>query len=110
MTRPTHFRATQPMDTNRTLDVERLTMSDDPHLRSLAFPITIREMGIDDLAVVFHLGERLFTAEKWPNLYRSWDVYDVLSLFVSDGDFCLVAELEDRIIGFALGSYRAPAF
>ena len=39
--------------------------------------LEIREMDIDDLATVFHLGEQLFTAEKWPNLYRSWDVYDL---------------------------------
>ena len=67
--------------------------------------LEIREMDIDDVAIVFHLGERLFTAGKSPNLYRSWDVYDLLSLFASDGDFCLVAELEDQIVGFALGYF-----
>jgi len=34
--------------------------------------IAIREMELEDLSVVFALGERLFTAEKWPNLYRTW--------------------------------------
>ena len=29
---------------------------------------------IDDLAGVFHLGERLFQAEKVPNLYPTWNV------------------------------------
>jgi ribosomal protein S18 acetylase RimI-like enzyme len=67
--------------------------------------LEIREMELDDLATVFHLGEQLFTAERWPNLYRSWDVYDLLTLFTSDGEFCLVAELEERIVGFALGSF-----
>jgi ribosomal protein S18 acetylase RimI-like enzyme len=67
--------------------------------------LEIREMDIDDVAIVFHLGERLFTAGKSPNLYRSWDVYDLMLLFTSDGDFCLVAELEDQIVGFALGSF-----
>ncbi len=65
---------------------------------------TIRQMEIDDLAAVFHLGERLFTAREAPNLYRTWDEYEVISLFQSDAEFCLVAEDEDEIVGFALGT------
>jgi ribosomal protein S18 acetylase RimI-like enzyme len=64
----------------------------------------IREMVLDDLPEVFALGQRLFTAEKWPTLYRSWDQYEVVELFDSDGEFCLVAETEHRIVGFALGT------
>lgn len=78
-------------------------MSYVPRKHSVPSDLEIRELELDDLATVFHLGEQLFTAEKWPNLYRSWDVYDLLSLFASDGEFCLVAELDDRIVGFALG-------
>ena len=66
--------------------------------------LTIREMEIDDIARVFHLGEKLFTARKVPNLYRTWDEYEVVSLFQSDPEFCLVAYSDDTIIGFALGS------
>jgi ribosomal protein S18 acetylase RimI-like enzyme len=62
-------------------------------------------MELDDLATVFHLGEQLFTAGRWPVLYRSWDVYDLLTMFASDGEFCLVAELEGQLVGFALGSF-----
>jgi ribosomal protein S18 acetylase RimI-like enzyme len=65
---------------------------------------TIREMALRDLAQVFALGQRLFTAEKWPTLYRSWDEYEVVQLFDSDGEFCLVAENGHRIVGFALGT------
>ncbi len=65
---------------------------------------TIRHMEIDDLAAVFHLGEKLFTAREAPNLYRTWDEYEVISLFQSDSEFCLVAEDEDDIVGFALGT------
>jgi len=32
----------------------------------------IRQMQIDDLAAVFHLGEKLFTLKKYPTLYRTW--------------------------------------
>ncbi len=66
--------------------------------------IEIREMDLDDLPQVFDIGEKLFTAEKWPNLYRTWDEYELLELYAANKDLCLVAEIEDRIIGFALGS------
>lgn len=67
--------------------------------------VSIREMELDDLSAVFALGERLFTAEKWPTLYRTWDEYELVEIFASEGELCLVAENEeDRIIGFALGT------
>lgn len=61
-------------------------------------------MTIDDLALVFHMGEKLFRAEHAPNTYRAWDEYEVTDLFYSDTEFCLVAEYEEQTIGFALGT------
>ena len=66
--------------------------------------LSIREMELEDVHRVFQLGERLFTADRWPSLYRTWDEYEVVGLFASDGDFCFVADLDERIIGFALGT------
>ena len=66
--------------------------------------VKIRPMEIDDLSKVFHLGEKLFEAEKLPNLYRTWDEFEVVELFHGDPEFCLVAEINKRIIGFALGT------
>jgi ribosomal protein S18 acetylase RimI-like enzyme len=66
--------------------------------------VVIREMEIDDLATVFHLGEKLFTAQDVPNLYRTWDEYEVISLFQTDAELCLVAEADEEIVGFALGT------
>jgi ribosomal protein S18 acetylase RimI-like enzyme len=66
--------------------------------------VVIRQMEIDDLADVFHLGEKIFTAREVPNLYRTWDEYEVISLFQSDSEFCLVAEIEEEIVGFILGT------
>jgi ribosomal protein S18 acetylase RimI-like enzyme len=69
--------------------------------------ITVRQMQIDDVAPVFHLGERLFTA-KVPNLFRTWDEYEVINFFQNDSESCLVAEdgddETDGIIGFVLGT------
>jgi ribosomal protein S18 acetylase RimI-like enzyme len=64
----------------------------------------IREMEIDDLADVFHLGETVFKAERVPNLYRTWGEFEVVELFNSDSEFCLVAEARNKIVGFALGT------
>ena len=66
--------------------------------------VEIREMDIDDLAPVFHLGERLFTSEKVPTLYRTWDENEVTGIFQEDPEFCLVAEVDDQTVGFALGT------
>jgi len=66
--------------------------------------IIVREMEIDDLAAVFHLGEKLFTARKVPNLYRTWDEYEVVSLFQSDPELCLAAEIDGQLVGFAMGT------
>ena len=65
-------------------------------------------MEIDDVAPVFHLGERLFTASEVPNLFRTWDEYEVINFFQNDSESCLVAETgDDRtegIVGFVLGT------
>ncbi len=64
----------------------------------------IREMELGDLEPVYLLGERLFTADRWPSLYRTWDEYELAALFVSDGELCFVAEADERVIGFAIGT------
>jgi len=65
--------------------------------------IEIRQMELKDLPAVFRLGQRLFTAEKLPTLYRSWDEHEILELFSSDEETCLVAETDRKIVGFTLG-------
>lgn len=66
--------------------------------------LEIRELTIDDLAAVFHLGEQLFTSDYSPSMYRTWDEYEITTLFNSDNELCLVAELGNEIVGFALGT------
>jgi len=66
--------------------------------------VTIREMELEDLPSVYALGEAVFTADKWPSLYRTWDEYEPVGLFNSDGEFCFVADAEGAVAGFALGS------
>lgn len=77
--------------------------------------ITIRTMRLEDLPKVYALGEALFTAEKWPALYRTWDEYEIIEYFASDGEFCLVAvtepeedaeddDHEEELVGFCLGT------
>lgn len=64
----------------------------------------VRKMEIDDLGTVFHLGERLFTPEKYPNLYRVWDEFEVTGLFHSEPELCLVADIDGKTEGFLMGS------
>ena len=64
----------------------------------------IRVMTIDDLATVFHIGEQLFTSEYSSSMYRTWDEYEITTLFNSDSELCLVAELAGEVVGFALGT------
>lgn len=66
--------------------------------------VRIREMTIDDLSEVFHIGEEIFTSEYSPILYRTWDEYEITTLFNSDSELCLVAEADEEIRGFALGT------
>jgi len=66
--------------------------------------VDIRQMDIDDLSSVYHLGESLFTSEEFPILYRTWDAYEVTDYFTSDPDYCLVADLDGNVIGFALAT------
>jgi ribosomal protein S18 acetylase RimI-like enzyme len=66
--------------------------------------LEIREMEIDDLAPVFHLGEKLFTSERHANLYRTWDEYEVTVLFQQDPELCLVADDDGKLAGFLMGT------
>ena len=82
---------------------ERATPEDDLS-RKREFELEIREMEIDDIPAVFHLGEQIFTSETVPTLYRTWDEFEVTSLFNEDPEFCLVAEVDDATVGFILGT------
>ena len=66
--------------------------------------VTIRQMEIDDIPSVYHLGESLFTSEEFPILYRTWDPYEVTEYFGSDPEFCLVAEAAGTVVGFVLAT------
>jgi len=64
----------------------------------------IRLATIDDLPAIFHLGERLFTSREASNLYRTWDEYEVTHLFNTEPEYMLVADADEKVVGFLLGS------
>ena len=66
--------------------------------------IEIREMEIDDLADVYHLGEKLFTSQRLPILYRTWDAHEVTEFFTSDAEYCLTADADGQLAGFVLAN------
>jgi ribosomal protein S18 acetylase RimI-like enzyme len=67
--------------------------------------IEIRQMTLEDLSEVWHLGEKIFPPSYLPFTYRTWNVDEPLSLFNGDPEVCLVAEdvKSNKIVGFALG-------
>ena len=83
---------------------ERMNQVEDPQKTKKKPKIQVREMELDDLAAVFHMGEKLFTAREAPNLYRTWDEYELIELFYADSELCFVAEADEKIVGFALGT------
>lgn len=71
--------------------------------------VYVRELEIDDLAPIYHLGEELFTSNSYPYLYRTWDQWEVIGLYNTDPEYCLVAEIQGQIAGFILGTVIAKA-
>jgi len=63
-------------------------------------------MALEDLAEVWHLGERIFSPSSLQFTYRTWNVNELLSHFYGDPELCLVAEdmNSKKILGFALGA------
>lgn len=66
--------------------------------------VEVRQMELADLAPTYELGQQIFTADRWPTLYRTWDEYEVVSLYANERRNCLVADRRGEIVGFALGS------
>ncbi|MBN3891442.1 MAG: GNAT family N-acetyltransferase [Nostoc sp. JL31] len=71
--------------------------------------IYVGELGIDDIAAVYHLGEGLFTSDLYPYLYRTWDEWEVIGLYNTDPEYCLVAETDGELAGFVLGTIITKA-
>jgi ribosomal protein S18 acetylase RimI-like enzyme len=67
--------------------------------------VTVREIGVDDIAAVYRLGRRLFKSQEASTFYRTWDAYEVTNNFNQDPHLTLVAETRNGIVvGFALGT------
>lgn len=64
--------------------------------------VKVRNLTIDDLAPVYHLGEKIFTLQSFPNLYRVWDEYEVVNFYTNDPESSFVAEIDGNIAGFIL--------
>jgi ribosomal protein S18 acetylase RimI-like enzyme len=71
--------------------------------------VHIRDMAIDDIAPIYHLGDELFKSDLYPYLYRTWDEWEVIGLYNTDPEYCMVAEVDDRLAGFVLGTVITKA-
>lgn len=74
--------------------------------------VEIRQMTLEDLSKVWHLGEKTFTPSSLQYTYRTWNTDELLSLFNGDPELCLVAEQTktNKIVGFALGTILKRPF
>lgn len=65
--------------------------------------LEIREIELEDIPIIYQLGEDVFTSDRWPQLHRTWDEYEVVEAFMHDRETSLVATLDGQVVGFALG-------
>jgi len=74
--------------------------------------IEIRQMALEDLSKVWHLGGKIFTPSRLQFTYRTWNIDELLSVFCGDPELCLVAEDTrlEKIVGFALGTILKRPF
>lgn len=89
-------------------------------LRSHNRKYRIRPMEMKDCAAVYQLGNSIFTASEFPNMYRTWDDFAVIANYSNSAEFCYVVigeisikdkdddnnyedDENEEIIGFLLG-------
>jgi ribosomal protein S18 acetylase RimI-like enzyme len=63
-------------------------------LAEVAVPesIRFRPMELRDAAAVYHLGEEIFHSDSFPQLYRTWDAFEVTEMLATSDETCIVAE------------------
>ena len=68
--------------------------------------VAIRQMVIEDLPEVWHIGEKAFVPSASSYTYQTWNVDELVAYFHGDPELCLVAEdsATQKILGFALGT------
>ena len=78
---------------------------------SVDIDYSIRSMRLADLALVYHLGNAVFTASEFPNLYRTWDDFSVIENYTSSPELCFVAQnnRNQEIVAFLLGETMSKA-
>lgn len=63
----------EPNHQGKSGNTEKHKQSKNASNKKKRLELDIREMEIDDIPEVFHLGEQIFTVEMVPTLYRTWD-------------------------------------
>jgi len=72
--------------------------------------VSIRPMLLKDISTVYRLGNEIFTAAEFPNLYRTWDDFSVVENFNGSPELCFCAfDENESIVGFLLGETMTKA-
>lgn len=66
--------------------------------------IKIRNMTVEDLPTVFKIGVNEFDMTKI--YHQHWNLTELSTHLEKEKDFCIVAELDGHVVGFALGQER----
>jgi len=66
--------------------------------------VKIRNMSIEDVPLVFKIGVNEFDMTKIYHQY--WNLTELATHFENEKDLCIVAQLDERVVGFALGRER----
>lgn len=75
---------------------------------SHSFSYRVRELRLSDVTAVVELGRQAFTDKTLPLLHQTWGEAEVLNNYTSDPEFCLIAEHDQHVIGFTLGTLMTP--
>jgi len=70
--------------------------------------VIVRKMEIEDLPYVWKLGVTEFDMTKLYHQY--WTLPELVHAMVNDADFCIVAEEQGKIVGFAIGHRKFSAW
>lgn len=62
------------------------------HIKKKKPQVEIRQMTLEDLSEVWHLGEKIFTPSGLQFSYRTWNIDELLSLFSGDAELRIVAK------------------
>lgn len=64
--------------------------------------LSIHNLNIEDLPLIYNLGDKLFSSDEYTTLHRMWNEAEVVGHFSEDWEYCFVAKDGKKLVGFIL--------